>query len=270
MMQGPIHYDNLDKKGKIINNPKGLVNPTERGIYVWGFMYNYDGSFKNPINFSDKDILEKYYDNGCKLPDNWRFLPYYVGKIEDSIYKRIKSHHNVRHGHTTKYIRLSYNYLTHFFKDPKFPILYNNESNINQAISKFHEDANSIEYFNRFDFLNLKYPKSILKGSGRNLTDYPITEQKDFLGNQLKDTLDEIVNSNNNFWFCFLPVDEIYPNLTEYESFVFWSLKGMTVSQTKRFENLKNTLSILDNTGLDIFDVNKKNELIPSISFDGY
>ena len=68
----------------------------------------------------------------------------------------------------------------------------------------------------------------------------------------------------------FLPVDEIYPNLTEYESFVFWSLKGMTVSQTERFEKLKNILSILDNTGLDIFDVNKNNELIPTEIFNGY
>jgi hypothetical protein len=270
MMQGPIHYENLDKKGKIINNPKGLVNPTERGIYVWGFMYNYDGSFKNPINFSDKNILENYYANGCKLPDNWKFLPYYVGKKEGNIFKRIKTHHNVRHGDAAKYIRLSYDYLIHFFKDPKFPIKYNRVRNINQTISKFQDDPNSIEYFNRLDFLNLKYPKSILKGSGRKLTDYPITEQKDFLGTQLKDTLDEIVNSNNNFWFCFLPVDEIYPNLTEYESFVFWSLKGMTVSQTERYQKINNTISIVNNTGLDIFNVNKNNKIIPTEIFNGY
>lgn len=270
MIQGPIHFDYLNKIGEINFNPKGFVNPNLRGIYVWGFMYEYDGELQKPIDFSEKHIIDNYYNNGCNLPKNWRFLPYYVGKKEDSIFDRIKTHHKIRHGDATKYIRLSFDYLKYFFKDPDFPIKYNRVRNINQVIKKFQKNQNAIDYFNHYDFLNLKYPNSALKANGRNLSDYPITDQRDSFGMEFNDTLNEIIILKNNFWFCYLPIEDTNLNLVDFESFVFWSLKGATVSQTKKFEYINKKLRIIDNTGLDIFKLNDKNELTPSSYFSGY
>ena len=269
-IQGPVHFDNVDKKGNLIKNPKGWSNPNTRGIYVWGFMYLYEnGIFLNPIDFSDKKILDSYLANNCELPANWKFLPYYVGKKEGSIFSRIKTHHKVKHGDATKYIRLSFDYLREFYKDPLYPVKYNRIPNLPAVLVKHDQDPNSIEFFNSDKFLNLKYPNSLLTPTGRNLTDYPISYQKDLIGNPLPDTLDEIVNLKNNFWFCYLPVNQ-EQSLTDFESFVFWSLKGKTISQTQNFSSVDKSIVIKNNTDTGSFETDVNNNLVPKATFTGY
>ena len=272
-IQGPVHFDNVDKKGNLIKNPKGWSNPNTRGVYVWGFMYIYEnGKFIKPIDFLDKEVLEVldlYYSNKCELPENWKFLPYYVGKKEGSIFSRIKTHQKVRQGDARKYIRLSFDYLREFFKDPLYPVKYNRKPNLPAVLEKHQQDPNSIEYFNSDKFLNLKYPNCILTPSGRNSTDYPITDQNDCNGNPLPDTLDKIVNQKNNFWFCYLPIDED-KSLTKYETFVFYSLKGKTTIQTQRFSSVIKSIVIKNDTDTDIFNVDENNNLVATDTFSGY
>ena len=269
-IQGPVHFDNVDKNGILMNNPKGWSNPNTSGIYVWGFMYKYEnGEFIEPIDFSDKEVLDFYYSNNCELPSNWKFLPYYVGKKEGSIFNRIKTHQKVRQGDARKYIRLSFDYLREFFKDPNYPVKYNRKENLSTVLAKHQIDTSCIEYFNSDKFLNVKYPNCILTPSGRNLTDYPITDQKDCNGNPLPDTLDEIVNLKNNFWFCYLPI-ETDKSLTKYETFVFYSLKGRTTSQTQRFSSVIKSIVIKNGTDTDIFNVDENNNLDATETFSGY
>ena len=199
-------------------------------------------------------------------------MPFYVGKIKDSIFRRIKAHQKVRHGHSSKYIRLSLNYLRRFFKDnplhgktTNFPIV-TKSFDIDKGIAIHKEDNNTIIYLNSDMFLNEKYPNCKLTSSGR---DYPITNQKDCYGNPLPDTLDEIVNIKNNFWFCYLPI-ETDKSLTEYETFVYYSLKGKTTSQTQKFSKVNKSIVIKNDTDTDIFNVDPNNNLVATDTFIGY
>jgi hypothetical protein len=99
-IQGPVHFDNVEQNGILKKNPKNWSNPNTSGIYVWGFMYKYEnGEFIEPIDFKCKEvlqILDSYYKKERELPENWKFLPYYVGKSESNIFNRIKQHQDVR------------------------------------------------------------------------------------------------------------------------------------------------------------------------------
>lgn len=270
---GPVHFDNVDgKTGSIIKNPNKLKSPNGRGIYIWGFIYecSKNGELLNPVDFSIKENILKYEKNGFKLLDNWKFIPYYVGKKEANIFSRIKTHHNILKGDATKYIRLSYSYMRNFFICPNFPVKYKRNRNNNQAINLLNSNPDSIEYFNDADFLKRKYAGIRLESHGRKGTDYPIILQRNISGQKLPDTLEELINHKNNFWFCYLLVDDLNANLTNYETFTFWSLKGKTVSETQKFIRTIKNLVIVDNTRTGIFDLNDNGELFPGDKFSGY
>ena len=270
---GPIHFDNVDAKtGSIIKNPNKLKSPNGRGIYIWGFIYecSKNGELIKPVDFSIKENFLKYEKNDFKLLDNWKFIPYYVGKKEDNIFSRIKTHHNILNGDATKYIRLSHSYMRNFFNCPSFPVKYKRNSNKSQAINLLTSNPDSIEYFNDADFLKRKYAGIRLESHGRNGTDYPIILQRNINSQKLPDTLEELINHKNNFWFCYLLVDDSNVNLTNYETFTFWSLKGKTVSETQKFTSINNSLVIDDKTKAGIFNINGNKELLPSNEFLGY
>ena len=231
---GPIHFDDVDSKGKIISNNQNLCNPDSPGIYIWGFKYYFDKTTKilgEPINFNGNGIV---YDEESML-----FIPVYVGKKEcgkngkGTIYQRIKQHHNIRKGDATKYIRLSKNYMKDFFKDYNFPLKIKRVKNNSAVYNMIRTSPGNIEYYNDPDCLKLIYPNIDLKTSGRNKTDCPITDQK--IGNKdLPDTLSYLINTLNNFWFCYsIPQNQNPTNsLEDLETYTFWSLKGLTISQT--------------------------------------
>jgi hypothetical protein len=231
---GPFHFYNADSKGKLKSNNQYLPNPNSHGIYIWGFMYYFDKTTKilgEPVNFNGSNIT---YNE-----QTMQFIPYYVGKKEagkngkGTIYQRIKQHHNIRKGDATKYIRLSKNYMKDFFKDNNFPLKIKRVKNNSVAAHLICTSPGKIEYFNDPNCLKLIHPNITLKPSGRNKSDYPITDQK--IGtNDLPDTLSYLINTLNNFWFCYsIPQNQNPTNsLEDLETYTFWSLKGLTISQT--------------------------------------
>jgi len=202
--KGPFHFEHLKFR-------KDVCNP---GIYIWGFVYEFDKSgLTNPINFSET-IIPDYYDDGVNLQPNWKFIPHYVGKSLSNMYEdRLIKHHNVRNRNTSKkgdadkYKRFTFDYLKDFFIDSCFPP-YTGKST--------DKDYEKLLHNSKIVYLNNKK--------------LPITNSK---FNKVKDTLDIIVTkyNNNNFFVFFKDLDKSEVN--EYtEAFVYWSLKGKTISRT--------------------------------------
>ena len=234
--KGPFHWNhlqNLDLKGKA-------------GIYIWGFAYNLDknGELDNPIDFSEDNMLIPKMclnDNneaiGCDFKvSNWKFIPYYVGKHESNLENRISEHHLVTVGNGLKYTRLKKCHYKDFFLS--FPILNKgkNSKKINQA--KLYPYINIVEYFNDDYILKAIYqgvsPIEIrtLRKNKPDELNYPLNLQK-YIGN---DTLDEMVDKQKNFWFCYaeIPSEKIH-DIKSAEPFTFYCLKGKTISQTNKY-----------------------------------
>ncbi len=254
---GPFHFDDINLKGEIINNIQGIPDPNKPGIYVWGFMFHFNNyGIITPVNFRkltpvfNKDVM--------------KFIPYYVGKSESNIFSRIKKHHDVRNTKSLrtdadKYMRLSHGYMTKFFKDDLFPIKVGNSSRATELINLLKIFPDTITYHNELKVLLEIYPNLQISPSGNN---HPITLQK-IEGFCIPDTLEDLVVDMNNFWFCFTPFSQPKNKLTNLETYVFYSLKGKTISKTNKYNNAINNI-IIDNSNTDIF----KDK--PSEQFLGY
>lgn len=270
-IQGPVHFENVDKNGILKNNPKGWSNPNTSGIYVWGFMYIYEnGEFIEPIDFKCKEvlqILDSYYKKERELPKDWKFLPYYVGKSESNIFNRIKQHQDVRNvknlkSDAAKYIRFSHDYMKKFFKESNFPLKIGSSSRAKQLINLITTPLKSITYHNDKKVLQAIFPNLSITSLGKN---HPITLQK-INGVCIPDTLQDLVDDKNNFWFCYSYI----LTLKDYESFLFYSLKGKTTSQTQNFSSVINSIEIKNDTDTDIFHVDQNNNLDATETFSGY
>jgi hypothetical protein len=253
---GPFHYVSIHNNGII------QANINQKGIYIWGFVYEIDklGNLKDIIDFSNN--IDEFDSSRMK------FIPYYVGLGKNtSIWNRLIQHHQPTIGNGRKYIRLSSNYMRSFFNDPEFPIKYkrikNNELAINHAVIYPGE----IEYFNDGDFLNLVYPNNGIPIRQNNNQNWPITNY-----NFINDNLDVYINNRNNFWFCYMPIDDINDIniLDAYEAATFYGLKGITISETKRFHFVDQTIQIQDQTLCDIFKLKENNIVEISDVFPGY
>jgi hypothetical protein len=267
--KGPYHFNQINS----INEIKKGVEPIDgKGIYIWGFMYKKENnSLGDEIHFK----MEINYD-----PYKMQFIPYYVGKADDtSILNRLNSHHKPRYGHSTKYIRLSMTYMKSFFigKPPYvFPINFKNNKDCKNnyvALELINKNPNLklITYFNNADCLSAIYPEILLKSKRRiqnnkAYNNYPITMQHipktiNNPNGDLPDTLDDLINTKYNFWFYYALKPES-ANITEMETFTFWSLKGITVSETQKFETVK------------LYDIKNRDNTIfkdePSEEFNGY
>lgn len=263
---GPFHFDDIDKNGQIkpTRNPNKSPNPDKPGIYIWGFMYYYDANgLTVPVDFNKIDI--SFNENKMK------FIPYYVGMRIDNIYNRLNVHYNIRKGHARKYIRLSENYMKVFFKDPSFPLKIKRKHNNQDVSNLIKQSSGKIEYFNDKNCLLQIYPNISIKLSGKKQTDCLITEQ--MIGTtDLPDTLSNLINLKNNFWFCYAIKPYNSPiSLEELETYTFWSLKGLTVSQTGCCPLPSPSITIIDNTNTNIFKKHTNTNLInPSNQFNGY
>lgn len=262
---GPVHFDEVDQTTGNLKQSNGKPKqPSSSGIYVWGFMYwkNKHGGLNGPVNFSRSKIV---YDK-----KSMQFIPYYLGKSQKNMFTdRLIKHHDVRNAynfnsHADKYMRLSHGYMMSFFNDPLFPIKTgrSNASYLNLAKMK----PGQITYHNDPLVLSEIYPT--LKIS-RVITDHPITEQK-ISGIPIQDTLEDLVISMNNFWFCYAAQDTVTKALLEHcENYSFYSLKGKTVSKTKNCPDPDSSLSINDHTSSKIFKYVGK-RITPTSCFPGY
>ena len=226
---GPFHFSDFTQNGTLrkdaanaypLKDEKGnqipIPNPNQPGVYIWGNLFDID---KNGELLFPTDCTSQNFKFN---PKNHQFVPYYVGKIESSIFKRLIQHSQVRLGNAVGYIRFSFDYWKEFFKDP----LYERDSSslINLVMIK----KNSVIYHNDKAVLQEIYPQLNIVPIGSN---HPITAQS-LYRNPLTDTLDMVVNGANNFWFCYCPVDiKNVKTLGQLETQVFYSLKGKTTSK---------------------------------------
>jgi hypothetical protein len=156
--------------------------------------------------------------------------------------------------------------MTKFFKDPLFPLKIGNPSRAKALINLIHTHPNSITYHNEKKVLQAIFPNLSIINVGTN---HPITLQK-INGVCIPDTLEDLVDKNNNFWFCYLPIEEDMDLIKKCESDIFWSLKGKTVSSTKKFPDVDNTITIQDSTNTNIFEIDENNNLVATDTFSGY
>ncbi len=245
--KGPF---NIYNKDSYQNHLDELNKP---GIYIWGFKFykNSDGSIGEPVDFNDLD------ENKEQI-----FIPYYVGKKQDSIINRINEHKDIRKNKDAiKYTRLSIKYIKEFFNDPFFPIKTSNSDITNKFIEIDKSDENKkengkqIEYYNNSKFLDYKIADSSIdktKINKKKHTNNPITNFS-----TLNDTLDEIIIIKNNFWFCYAECSynkgnekEIIAFYESLESLTYYSLKGKTISKTKKFETISDNFQVKCNDNL--------------------
>lgn len=230
---GPLHFSDFIETGEIKNNASNnytlkneqgnkinIPNLNQPGIYIWGNLFDID---KNGKLLFPTDCTSKNFKFN---PQKHQFVPYYVGKSESSMFKRLSQHKDVRNtsgkSDGKKYIRFSFGYWKEFFKDP----LYERDSN--SLINLVKIKKNSVIYHNDKAVLQEIYPQMNIVPVGSN---HPITAQI-LYGNPICDTLDMVVNGANNFWFCFSPVDNYdIKTLGQLETQVFYSLKGKTTSR---------------------------------------
>jgi hypothetical protein len=244
-----------------------LVELNKPGVYIWGFMVD---SKDNPINCQNKQIFDS---------KKMSFLPYYVGKKQDKIINRLNEHKDVTKSHAAKYTRLSKKHLKTFYKAPLFPIHFDNESS-KKYLSKLliynlNNDNKAISYFNNPMFMFFLYQEKLKSNLNelfinRKPNNIPIT--LDIFKDCIKiDPLNDIVNNNFNFWFCYAEHSHNYANDNEIrtfyeslESLTYFSLKGKTISKVKSWEGDNKGYVIKDGTKTNIF------KLEPSEDFPGY
>ena len=246
---GPFHFNDFTENGILkkdainlykikdeLGNEVKIPNLKNSGIYIWGNLFEIDKNGK--ILYPTDCNLKKLKFNSKKN----QFVPYYVGKSESSMLKRLSQHKDVRNtsgkSDGDKYIRFSFDYWKEFFKDP----LYERDSN--SLINLVKIKKNSVIYHNDKAVLQEIYPQMNIVPVGSN---HPITAQI-LYGNPICDTLDMVVNGANNFWFCFSPVDNNnIKTLGQLETQVFYSLKGKTTSKKDKCPSVVLT-NILDKT----------------------
>jgi hypothetical protein len=273
---GPFHFNDFNETGILKKNAANIYkiktdlgntfeipDLNEPGIYIWGNLFDIDN--KGKLLFPT-DCTSEYFKFN---PKKHQFIPYYVGKTESSLFKRLTQHSDVRNisgkSDADKYIRFSFDYWKKFFVDSRYK---RDSNNLMDIISN---TKNSIIYHNDAKLLTTIFPQINIVSIGRN---HPITAQL-LYGNPLYDTLDLVVNGANNFWFCFCPVEEnIVKTLGQIETQVFYSLKGKTTSKADKCPKVDKN-SIEDKTNdAKIFkkiEFNDDSELVfPSDIFGGY
>ncbi|MEI7660682.1 MAG: hypothetical protein WCK34_00720 [Bacteroidota bacterium] len=264
---GPFHFNEINKSTGKIEKKGESWNLNKPGIYIWGFLYEYDKKNKSigkPIDFIETKA--EY------LEDKMQFIPYYVGetgKGHATLLSRLHKHHRIINGDATKYTRLSKNYMQTFFTDNTFPIKYKRKKNNLDAIKHCTPNNSNIEYFNDKACLEKIYPNIQLISKGKP-TDYPINLQNN--GN-IPDTLDDLINTKRNFWFCYSTDSENLPfSLETLETYTFWSLKGITISETMRcpIPNPDITIKYITNTRIFKEDMKENGRITPHNSFMGY
>jgi len=248
--KGPFHFNHLNS----------LPDVKRPGIYIWGFVYEYDNDqLTYPVDFSKVNVIPKFNEDGCELNRDWLFLPYYVG-LDKSLFNRISNHYYVRESSARLYKRFTLSFLRDFFKADSgfFPTTGSDRTICESIWNKGINNCDGCHYKKlvddkKLDYINVKRCLGKIYGEDglKCINDqWPITMQQQKNGNIIPDTLDFIVNKLNNFWFYYAVPKEnennlvITNDLKKLETYVFWSLKGKTISQTGIFPGVQNEISI--------------------------
>ncbi|MFZ4414301.1 MAG: hypothetical protein ACOYOV_14555 [Bacteroidales bacterium] len=229
--KGPYHFDNLI-------NAKGLDMP---GIYIWGFTAKENADEYDIEDFTNPNLIKP--DGKIDFKNEQLFIPYYVGIATGAsgmtIKKRLEKHHLPLEDPGNKYTRLAKGYLKGIQSNTPL------DKYIIKTLSLTTDD---ISYFNNKNYLqrNYKYQPIIYKNN------YPINKQPPKIS--IFDSLNEFINEKkrNNFSFLYCPIENykevlniknennlnclfhhlhFNTNLSYLESFVFYSLKGITISK---------------------------------------
>jgi hypothetical protein len=239
-------------------------------IYIWGFMHHTieNNSIGDCIDFRKEkpDIEMKFVPHYVGL-DNHPFEIYdkHSKLNRDSTFKRISDHSDPIKGNSLKYKRLSLNYMNSFFNDPDFPIEIKHSKASKKNMQMFVTNhPKCMEYYNNDSVLKLLYGNEVPNGKPSH---WPIDKQS-----YIKtDSLNELIKNKNNFWFTYAVVPDIYiANLELIETYVFWSLKGKTISQTLdigKLEDLTFDITISFNGGNQIFKFDENGKVVPSEDF---
>lgn len=265
--KGPFHSSKL--------KDEELNELNDKGIYIWGFMYekDKDSNFGKPLH-----CYQNFNYNEMK------FLPYYVGKTEKSLRKRLNEHFDIQNKKFDgqKYIRFSENYMKKFFlSTEKFPIKTHNGSLL-KPLLLINLMATNIIYYNNLNFMKKIYGNKIKSNyTPEKINSLPISDFYSFLENT--DTLRKNIVDNDNFWFCYANLDENIDSfqckLKDYEVLTFYSLKGKTISKTEKLDSkISEKLMIINETdSKDIFkdDINTKSTIANhtkngTVDFPGY
>ena len=289
----PLEFSELYHKSALDSTANNGAIFNVPGVYIWGFVYHkYDNGIGEPVDFS-KDTDPKAY------PEKHVFIPYYVGESESSILNRLISHIKPRKGDSAKRTRLTINYIKEFFNDFSFPInskppsgtKFMNGMKINSfrffswiQLNQINKDK--LQYFNNEIIMQLLYPRNPLLVNFNNYanTEFPITDPNINI-NENSDSLNVLMNINNNFFFTFLKFDKSHITTKEIESYTTLSLKGKTLAEITKVSNCieqmnaGNFHNITDNTGFDIFKKQEPESMllfpnrpfeIGNIAFPGY
>lgn len=251
------HISNFDTALKDLNKQKKEKKP---GIYIWGFVA--DKEIKNFVDFKESKLIEF-------CPKTMKFIPYYVG-LDSDLLSRIKSHKSFDKHPATKYTRMSKQYMLEFFKDPEFP-LKTDKKDIHQEFINLNPskpEQPKIIYYNNSDFLRETYENCVVESKK---TENPINvfneKNQENQENQISDTLRELAENMNNFWFCYAPIenkDYLRCKLEDFESLTFHTLKGKTISQVKKIEEVNENL-VVSFEGQELENIFKKNNITKNI-----
>jgi|GEM_PF-5912153 len=270
-----LQFKELRHKSWIVPNKKELEVP---GVYIWGFLFD---CHIDPLNNSKIAIgAPTVCDDEFLDSPNFKekvFIPYYTGKSDKDIYSRLSSHICFKSHPADKYIRINLSYMNRFFL---------NENLINpiRPPKDYQKDrqmaltAMQISYTNITDVMNKFY---LLNQVGKNFSICHYLQ----MNLPIEDNLYTLSVKYNNFWFTYLPIEKPKDDTStdkkyfeQWESYIFWSLKGVTLSQVEKYQDVEKldpkTYSFCDNNlinqGISIFKKNLEDVIQISRSFEGY
>jgi hypothetical protein len=275
-LKGPYHISHL----------KELTDLDSYGIYIWGFMFSRDEHAIKEFKVIPKDEIPKIDINlGYSNPEDI-FIPYYVGRAkhnkkgDTTIKKRLSNHVKIQKGSSSKYLRMKMSYYKSFFRDTqnlRFPIPLTTGNWIETDEYSLKHIKKNIVYFNNPTLLSKIYNCAILDKNGKifKANNCPINKINSV---KINDTLKKIINDYNNFWFCYLPIstkqtstNETDKQITEAEPFIFYSLKGKTVSKTKIYNSRNKCLEIkAENSCEYLFHRDNNGYLVSNEEWPGY
>lgn len=218
---------------------KNIKNP---GIYIWGYVV--DTKISKILEIKDT----KFNVNTMK------FIPYYVG-LDSNLFNRVSKHYKFDKGDARKYTRMSEEYMLKFFKDCKnnnYPIK-NDDKDIHEHYLNINIQQENIIYYNNSDFLTKTYGTDCIVNYQKK-TEMPITKFNEDNGHIIKDSLMGIFDYSNksihknNLWFSYAlykdSQDLINCKLEDFEALTFYSLKGKTISKTKKIDNISKNIQV--------------------------
>lgn len=256
---------------------KNIKNP---GIYIWGYVV--DNKLSEILEIKDTTFNA----------NTMKFIPYYIG-LDSNLFNRINKHKKFDKGDARKYTRMSEEYMLKFFKDCKnnnFPIK-NDDKDIHKEYLKLNDskEKENITYYNNSDFLTETYGNECIVNHQKK-TEMPITKFNEDNGYIINDSLMRIYDYSNksihknNLWFSYAlftdSQDFINCKLEDFEALTFYSLKGKTISKTKKIDNISKNIQVCyeANELENIFKCNNINRSIiekkyikdKKVIFEGY